>query len=248
MDNIGEHSLGYKIGSGWNIISDKPEDSINHQNHLGMIGLIPLQIKHHSNDRTQWGHKKNHPNTIWLVVSTPLKNISQLGLLFPIYGKIKTVPNHQPAYWLLNHFWIFLGYGWFHRINIGINHQSKLGKHRSTNSVQELVTSKRNWWYVVQTSWIDASIGIFHDIFSIYIYIYLSIYITSGADIPLHIWYVQWMGCNGNIRNKSDGIIMLPVSYMFIRNLVELFSPTSKCCSIWFMLIPCCSHHYPLVD
>jgi hypothetical protein len=30
------------------------------------------------------------------VVSTHLKNISQLGLLFPIYGKIKNVPNHQP--------------------------------------------------------------------------------------------------------------------------------------------------------
>jgi hypothetical protein len=30
------------------------------------------------------------------VVSTPLKNISQLGLLFPIYGKIKNVPNQQP--------------------------------------------------------------------------------------------------------------------------------------------------------
>jgi len=27
----------------------------------------------------------------------PLKNVSQLGLLFPIYGKIKHVPNHQPA-------------------------------------------------------------------------------------------------------------------------------------------------------
>ena len=66
----------------------------------------------------------------------------------------------------------------------------------------------------------------------IYIYNYIYIYITSGADIPLHIWYVQWMGCNGNIRNKSDGIIMLPVTYMFIRNLVGLFSPTSKCCSI----------------
>ena len=36
-------------------------------------------------------------NSNWLVVSTPLKNISQLGLLFPIYGKIKHVPNHQPA-------------------------------------------------------------------------------------------------------------------------------------------------------
>jgi hypothetical protein len=35
---------------------------------------------------------------IWLVVSTPLKNISQLGSLFLIYGKIKNVPNHQPAY------------------------------------------------------------------------------------------------------------------------------------------------------
>ena len=32
---------------------------------------------------------------IWLVVSTHLKNISQLGWLFPIYGK--NVPNHQPA-------------------------------------------------------------------------------------------------------------------------------------------------------
>ena len=32
----------------------------------------------------------------WLVVWTPLKNISQLGWLFPIYGKIKGVPNHQP--------------------------------------------------------------------------------------------------------------------------------------------------------
>jgi hypothetical protein len=30
------------------------------------------------------------------VVSTPLKNITQLGLLFPKYGKIKNVPNHQP--------------------------------------------------------------------------------------------------------------------------------------------------------
>ena len=32
----------------------------------------------------------------WLVVSAPLKNISQLGWLFPIYGTIKHVPNHQP--------------------------------------------------------------------------------------------------------------------------------------------------------
>ena len=38
---------------------------------------------------------------IWLVVSTPPKNYSQLGLLFPIYGKIKKGRNHQPD--ILNH-------------------------------------------------------------------------------------------------------------------------------------------------
>ena len=37
---------------------------------------------------------QEHQN--WLVVWTPLKNISQLGWLFPIYRKIKNVPNHQP--------------------------------------------------------------------------------------------------------------------------------------------------------
>ena len=39
---------------------------------------------------------KPHDSPSWLVVWTPLKNISQLGWLFPIYRKIKNVPNHQP--------------------------------------------------------------------------------------------------------------------------------------------------------
>ena len=34
-------------------------------------------------------HRQNAANNHWLVVWTPLKNISQLGWLFPIYGKIK---------------------------------------------------------------------------------------------------------------------------------------------------------------
>ena len=41
---------------------------------------------------TKCPEKKKHPQLtthIWLVVSTPLKNMSQLGWLFPIYGKIK---------------------------------------------------------------------------------------------------------------------------------------------------------------
>ena len=33
----------------------------------------------------------------WLVVSTPLKNISQIGSSSQLLGKIKNVPNHQPA-------------------------------------------------------------------------------------------------------------------------------------------------------
>ena len=41
------------------------------------------------------------------MVSTPLKNISQLGWLFPIYGKIKHVPNHQPAIIGFVNYWRF---------------------------------------------------------------------------------------------------------------------------------------------
>ena len=33
---------------------------------------------------------------IWLVVSIPLKNISQIGPSSQLLGKIKNVPNHQP--------------------------------------------------------------------------------------------------------------------------------------------------------
>ena len=47
----------------------------------------------------------------WLVVSTLLKNISQVGLLFPIYeyGKIKNVPDHQPVYiYIYVHIYIYI--------------------------------------------------------------------------------------------------------------------------------------------
>ena len=53
---------------------------------------------------------------IWLVVSTPLKHISRLGVLFPykykykyIYNMEKHVPNHQPN--IFSHaFWDILGH------------------------------------------------------------------------------------------------------------------------------------------
>ena len=47
--------------------------------------------------KTEFTEAAQACNMYWLVVWTPLKNISQLGWLFPIYGKIKNVPNHQPA-------------------------------------------------------------------------------------------------------------------------------------------------------
>jgi hypothetical protein len=39
-------------------------------------------------------------------IPTPLKNdgLRQLGLLFPIYGKIKNIPNHQPDFEYLGSF------------------------------------------------------------------------------------------------------------------------------------------------
>ena len=51
-----------------------------------------------------WGkmfQTTNHNQHYWLVVSTPLTNISQLGSLFPIYGKtvLLTIINHYHG-WL----------------------------------------------------------------------------------------------------------------------------------------------------
>ena len=40
--------------------------------------------------------KMDSPKKIWLVVSTPLKNISQIGNLPQIGVKIKNIWNHQP--------------------------------------------------------------------------------------------------------------------------------------------------------
>ena len=51
------------------------------------------QIRSTVSNRWRWRIKHN-----WLVVWNPLKNISHLGWLFPIYGKIKNVPNHQWEY------------------------------------------------------------------------------------------------------------------------------------------------------
>ena len=45
----------------------------------------------------QWNFHVNTAVRFWLVVSTPLKNTSQLGWWFPVYGKITYVPNHQLA-------------------------------------------------------------------------------------------------------------------------------------------------------
>ena len=58
-------------------------------------------------------------NESWLVVWTPLKNISQFefGWLFPIYGKIKNVPNHQPVLFVVCSFFFnwcsFFTVSWF---------------------------------------------------------------------------------------------------------------------------------------
>ena len=64
----------------------------------GLVDGVTHDLFHHVSPSPRMESKANYNLTtnIWLVVWTPLKNISQLGWLFPIYGKIKNVPNHQP--------------------------------------------------------------------------------------------------------------------------------------------------------
>ena len=52
------------------------------------------------------------PVITWLVVSTPLNNISQLGWLFPIYGKIKFMFQTTNQWWLTYWKWWFVIPAW----------------------------------------------------------------------------------------------------------------------------------------
>ena len=70
----------------------------------GLCHVLQIRMVENGLEKNQKMPWKMEESTIlrscirnWLVVSTPLKNISQLGWLFPIYGKIKNVPNHQPG-------------------------------------------------------------------------------------------------------------------------------------------------------
>ena len=69
-------------------VHPKIDPSLTHRVSSGFSHCLVIPESHNF-----WG---SGPINIWLVVSTPLKNISQLGLLFPIYVKIKNVPKHQP--------------------------------------------------------------------------------------------------------------------------------------------------------
>ena len=66
---------------------------------------------------------KSYKKTNWLVVSTPLKNISQLGWLFLIYAKRTNNPNHQPATWTEDG-WISGNAIWGFSGSVALNFQS----------------------------------------------------------------------------------------------------------------------------
>ena len=64
----------------------------------------PLELKaFHPPGIQSWGLLRRQKQTVtgWWARATPLKNISQFIWLFPIYGKIQNVPNHQPGKELL---------------------------------------------------------------------------------------------------------------------------------------------------
>lgn len=67
--------------------------------HLTLVQLMMNQLGIPFHDHFCWF---NHDSPPWLVISIPLKNISQLWWFFPMYGKKGAVPNHQPVpFWLI---------------------------------------------------------------------------------------------------------------------------------------------------
>ena len=80
IDIIGYHFYQWFIIEYWITIRLSFIPFIHHYQHRCMQNSFVIPSYHCYN---------------WLLVSTPPKNISQLGWLFPIYGKIKDVPNHK---------------------------------------------------------------------------------------------------------------------------------------------------------
>ena len=76
------------------------------------VVIFPL-LFHSTNKNTTLAQATNQLQmdkwVVWLVISTPLKNISQLGWLFPIYGKIKAMfqTTNQSESWTNG--WFILG-------------------------------------------------------------------------------------------------------------------------------------------
>ena len=80
----------------------------------------------------------------WLVVWTPLKNISQLGWLFPIYGKIKFMATKPPTSEVV------LPSGWWSPPKLKSSNQVLSYGHRSTWSA---ILNPSNWgaFHVAET-------------------------------------------------------------------------------------------------
>ena len=102
---------------------------------------ISFWVQHSGNHNTS----SNLQCSNWLVVKqTPLKNMSSsIGMMnFPIYGKIKHVPNHQPGnLWkptMTATFMIFLGQGL-----VSMHAQHIVLQHEWASHVCRLVAKKR---------------------------------------------------------------------------------------------------------
>ena len=95
---------------------------------------------------------------IWLVVSAPLKNMSQLGLLFPIYGEKKHMPNHQPVenddFYPMN-LWVITSQhqarSWFSCFSIMISFSFSPSCSCARGLTE--VSSSLLWWYWWRKPW-----------------------------------------------------------------------------------------------
>ena len=104
--------------------------------------------------------QKTIPIIDWLVVWTPLKNISQLGWLFPIYGKIKNVLNPQPVEVttyphvpICFHQWIHMFHGCIQlscRVLAGWTCEIPLGFVWKRGMSSTWPRSWRKWWFALQ--------------------------------------------------------------------------------------------------
>ena len=178
----------------------------------------------------------DEPTMNWLVVSTPPKNISQLGWLFPIYGKCSKPPirwtNESVYHWIKNSLNQWIDEPMKQWINEWVNQRS------SGSMISWIKKSLTDWL----TDWLNAWMTL-HDCINECMYEWMNEWMNEWVNEWMSEWVSEWMNewtndwinewTNEPVKKWMDGWIDGYLNGLFAEGLLL------SCSYFWHK----CSYH-----